>query len=374
MRAYIIYERFYDHNGDRLLVGGIESYLLALANLLKKKDIQPIIIQYAKNNFKIEHNNILIYGYSVKKNKNLYKQLYDKVERSISHDDIIIWGLDRGAQKIRHLRTISIQHGIPFDYYQEERRSHKIIKKLHLIHVLKWYQRRKAIKSFKRATYKVCVDYNFWNWFRTFCSPEEEKNIYVIPNFTKCCEFRNFPKVQDSFKIVFARRFVRMRGIEVFMNVANYFKNDPRLTFTFAGDGPYLSEIKELQSKSHNINITQYSPEDAVEFHKRFDIAIIPSLASEGTSLSLLEAMSAGDAVICTCVGGMTNVILDNYNGMFVRPNNPQDIIEAIEKLIQCDKLRIELAHNAQVTVQAAFSLTIWEKRWGVILDKIINI
>lgn len=374
MKAYIIYERFYDLDCNRLLVGGVESYLLALATLLQKKNIQPIIIQCAKNNFKISYKNILVCGYSVKKNRCLYKKLYNKVKKDLTKDDILIWGLDRGAQKTRHLRTISIQHGIPFDYNQEERKSYKLIKSLRLIHVLKWVQRRQAIQYFKKSTYKVCVDYNFWNWFRTFCTPEEEKNIYVIPNFTKCCELRSFSETQDTFKILFARRFVRMRGVEVFMDVVNHFKNNSKLSFTFAGEGPYLAEIKKLQSKSHNINITQYNPEDAVEFHKQFDIAIVPSLASEGTSLSLLEAMSAGDAIICTCVGGMTNVVLDGYNGLFVRPNNSHDIIQAIEKLVKCNQLRIELAQNAQLTVQAAFSLKKWEKKWSVIIDELISV
>ena len=371
MNAFIIYERLYDLNGEKRLVGGIESYLLTLAQFLQKKNIQPYIIQKANHDFKINQNNIIIYGFETKRSANLYKQLYKKIKKNIGQKDIIIWGLDRGAYRCKHKRTIAIQHGIPFDYYQEERHLHTLIKRLHLAHVLKLIQRLQAIIAFEKATYKVCVDYNFWNWYRTFSIPEEEKNIYIIPNFTKTCATRKFEEKTDILKIVFARRFVRMRGIEVFIKVVEHFANDNRFNFTFAGEGPYFKEIQLLSKKTNNVHITKYDPEDAVKFHEQFDIAVVPSLASEGTSLSLLEAMSAGNAPICTYVGGMTNIVIDGYNGIFVRPGSSEEIITAINHLAANPELRIKISKNAQETAQIAFSITAWENKWGKIIDKI---
>ncbi|WP_420491566.1 glycosyltransferase [Neobacillus drentensis] len=48
------------------------------------------------------------------------------------------------------------------------------------------------------------------------------------------------------------------------------------------------------------------------------------NLGSEGTSLSLLEAMAAKCAEIATNVGGMTNIILDNYNGLIINPDESE--------------------------------------------------
>lgn len=58
-----------------------------------------------------------------------------------------------------------------------------------------------------------------------------------------------------------------------------------------------------------------------------------------GTSLSLFEAMVARCAIVCTNVGGTTNIVLDGFNGFMVRPV-ADEIREAIEELIINQKKR----------------------------------
>lgn len=371
MKAFIFYERLYDKSGENLLVGGIETYLLNLAQVIKDFNIEPIIIQSADCDFHKLYEDIMIEGFSVKR-KNLYYNLYSKVRDRIGDNDIVIWGLDRCAVKINHERVISIQHGIPFDYYQEENKLKRSLLHIGLGKVVKLFQRVNAIKYFKRATHKVCVDYNFLNWYRTYSLPFEEENIYVIPNFANVPKQYTAKDENTKLKIVFARRFVRMRGIEVFLKVAKYYKNDSRVDITFAGEGPYENLVDEIVSSSNNIHKDKYMPDKAVEFHQQFDIAVVPSIASEGTSLSLLEAMSAGNVVICTNVGGMTNIVIDGYNGLFVRPNSHEDIIKHIETLLNDPSKRKALAVNAFNTIESSFSLEIWKRRWSKVIETVI--
>ena len=89
----------------------------------------------------------------------------------------------------------------------------------------------------------------------------------------------------------------------------------------------------------------------------------MPTVGSEGTSLSLLEAMAAGCAVICSNVGGMTNIILDGYNGLMVNPDE-NSFYEGICELIDNNELREEIASNGKKTVEKAFSLDRWNKKW----------
>lgn len=372
MKAYIIYERLFNAIGERLLVGGIETYLMNLAKVFIQNDITPIIVQQASVSFKKNVNGIEIRGHIINKG-NIYKKLYSTILHEIQDEDFLVWGLDRCAVKVPHERTISIQHGIPFDYYQIEMKSRQIFDKLGLGRLLKSIQRRNAIKAFEVAKYKVCVDYNFWNWYRTFCMPKDEDNITVIPNFATIDSDPNILHHNDVIKVVFARRFVRMRGVEVMIKVAEHYINNPLIQITFAGEGPYLSKIEELQRLDPTISITKYSPEDAVSFHKQFDIAVIPTIASEGTSLSLLEAMSAGTAVICTCVGGMTNIILDGYNGLYVRPGNVNDIISAIDILLKDKYMLDKISRNGVDTVRSSFSHKVWSERWSSLIKEIVE-
>ena len=81
--------------------------------------------------------------------------------------------------------------------------------------------------------------------------------------------------------------------------------------------------------------------------------------------------MSTGNVCICTCVGGMTNIILDNFNGYFVRPNSSKDIIDKISFLINNPEKMEYLSQNAQKTIESSFSFDIWEQRWINVLKEI---
>ena len=98
------------------------------------------------------------------------------------------------------------------------------------------------------------------------------------------------------------------------------------------------------------------------------DIAVVPTLASEGTSLSLLEAMSAQCAVVCTNVGGMTNIVIDGYNGTMVNPDSGS-LYEAIDALIVDADLRKKLADTAYKTAKEGFSFERWEASWIKVIE-----
>ncbi len=68
----------------------------------------------------------------------------------------------------------------------------------------------------------------------------------------------------------------------------------------------------------------------------------------EGLSIALLEAFSSGIPVIATNVGSNTEVIDNNVNGLLVEKENPEELAEALFKLIKDVKLRETLSTNAQ--------------------------
>lgn len=380
MKAYIIYKHIYSPDFSARIIGGIETYLLNLSQILRKRGIEPVIIQCANRDTQVEEEGVTYMGVALKSMKNWHQQLYKKIESRITKEDLLIWGTDTFSMKTKHQRSLAIQHGIDFDYYPEEEQRRRLALEWGLGKLYKHFQRARALRVFNRASVRVCVDYNFWNWFRTFCLPREEENVFVIPNFAvlEPAEQHVIPisssKESKPLRILFARRFVRRRGIDVMIEVAEHFKGDQRFEFTFAGEGPALKKVQDLQTRLGNIEITSYKANESIKFHRNYDIAIIPTIGSEGTSFSLLEAMSAGLAVICTAVGGMTNIVLDGFNGLLVRPNSASDIINKLEELYANPALRRILASRAEDTIAHAFSFDQWEHRWNQVIDKVLQL
>jgi glycosyltransferase involved in cell wall biosynthesis len=218
----------------------------------------------------------------------------------------------------------------------------------------------------------VCVDYNYYNWIRTLDEIPDTMHLAVIPNYaSNGISQVEFEKKLNSItdlrksKIVLARRLTRYRGAQLFADVVKrLLENYPELDITIAGDGDLEENLKAGFADNKNVHMTKYSAEQSIDFHKQFDIAVVPTIYSEGTSLSLCEAMAAGCMPIATHVGGLTNLIIDSFNGKLCYPSEDA-VYNALEELINkdIDEYKV-LLRNSYNTYTSALNKDKWEERW----------
>lgn len=375
MKVTILYNKFFDHNGERQMIGGVETYILNLARLCQELNFETLIYQFSNKSFEKHLGDLKIKGIPVFhlpfKKRNY--ALFCAAEREIdSSKDILIFGADHVSVPTKNPRFISIQHGISWDLPVKHTTERKIVK-------YKWAANIKKIRSilenkrnFENCLNTVCVDYNFLNWYRTTVTEEPDRHrIWVIPNFSPIAAkeeiaHRNY-KNSDT-RILFARRFVEIRGTRILSEaVKNLLGKYSQISFTFAGEGPDENWLREIFYANKRVRFIKYSPDETLAIHLAHDIAVVPSLASEGTSLSVAEAMAAGCPVVATAVGGVTNMIINGYNGILTMPNS-SSIQEGIESLIQNPEARERIGKRAHETANAAFSIGQWKKSWKEVL------
>lgn len=77
------------------------------------------------------------------------------------------------------------------------------------------------------------------------------------------------------------------------------------------------------------------------------EIFVLPSLM-EGMPLVLLEAMASGMPVVTTESSGMTDLVEDSHDGLFVIPGDAESLSAAIVKLCRDTELRVRLGSAAQ--------------------------
>lgn len=366
-KAFILYQKYLTEDGSKLTIGGIQTYIYSLSQLLIKQGFEVNIYQCAQINFIKEKDGMVIHGIDVskeKKQKNTKKKLFNECMKSFNNErDTLIFACESMIVKNHIKDSIAIQHGINWDVKSHEKFSSLINR---------WFLFRKALtanKIIKRIHYVnklICVDYNFVNWYRSQVA-YEDLDLQVIPNYS---EIPNVSKMETpELKLIFARRFAERRGSRLFVNsiipILNKYEN---LKVSIAGEGPDSKWMKHKLKQYKQVEFMTYKPEDSLKIHSNHDIAIVPSLGSEGTSLSLLEAMAAKCAVVATDVGGMTNIVIDGYNGLLISPKE-ELLRSSIEKLLLNETFRNQLSEKAYDTVSKAFSKSIWEKKW----IKIIN-
>jgi sugar transferase (PEP-CTERM/EpsH1 system associated) len=130
-------------------------------------------------------------------------------------------------------------------------------------------------------------------------------------------------------------------------------RRHPNLLLVIVGDGP---ERNSLESLVQDLGLTsvvtfQGFRRDIPAVLEEIDIFTLSSL-SEGTSITLLEAMASGKPVVVTDVGGNRAVVEQGVNGLLVPAAEPESLARALSALADdprlCDSMA--LANIEKVT------------------------
>ncbi|MFC0263496.1 glycosyltransferase [Fontibacter flavus] len=143
---------------------------------------------------------------------------------------------------------------------------------------------------------------------------------------------------EKPFVFVTTCRLVPVKNLDRLINalarLCNEF-SEKSIELWIVGDGP-LRETLENQSKelgvSDKVKFWGFQ-ENVFLFLKKADVFVLPSL-SEGSSVSLVEAMLSGLPSIVTKVGGAIEILGSSKSGVYIDPLNIESIVSAMVDLI----------------------------------------
>jgi glycosyltransferase involved in cell wall biosynthesis len=133
----------------------------------------------------------------------------------------------------------------------------------------------------------------------------------------------------------------------------------PNTKLILVGDGEECENIRTQIAKlrlQDNVIMTGYEPQPQ-HYLALMDIFLLSSF-SEGTSMTLLEAMALGKPCVVTNVGGNPEVIKNYHNGLTVKTDDAEAYGDAIKRLISDDKTNAKMSTNAKTRYAATFSET----------------
>lgn len=123
------------------------------------------------------------------------------------------------------------------------------------------------------------------------------------------------------------------------------------------GDGPdrhRLEEIIESLGMRPHVTLTGWVA-DVGPLLCALDVFVLSS-DSEGTSVSLLEAMRARKAIVATAVGGTPEVLGEQLASQLVPPQDPSAMAAALERILQSPSTRAAVESLARERVETAYS------------------
>ena len=185
--------------------------------------------------------------------------------------------------------------------------------------------------------------------------------IEVIPNGIPLDRFSNLPDEvgrkkreglgipPESPVIGIVGMFHKNKGHRYFLEAAtSVARSFPEAVFLIVGDGELREDMERQVRESPHLKNVRFlgQREDIPEILKVMDVFVCASF-SESFSLSLLEAMAAGRAIVTTDCGGPSEMIRDGWSGFVVPIRNSGAIAAKIALLLDDASLRKTFGQNA---------------------------
>ena len=142
--------------------------------------------------------------------------------------------------------------------------------------------------------------------------------------------------------------------IKAFANVAVKVKH---IYLVVVGDGDLREELVSLTKQLNIVERVRFTgyKSNPTKYLDLMDIFLLPSL-SEGTSMTLLEAMSIGKPCIVTNAGGNPEIVKHLETGLVTENDNEEELTVAIESLIDSPVIP-NYSKNALVRFNAQFQV-----------------
>lgn len=127
----------------------------------------------------------------------------------------------------------------------------------------------------------------------------------------------------------------------------------PDTLLLILGTGPEETELRKLAGDGV---LFLGGQNDVVRYFQMSDLFVLPSIA-EGMSVAVLEAMSCGLPVVITSVGGAQDIIHHKETGWLIAPDNSDELINGILKLLSDDGIRTSIGQKACKHVRLNYSI-----------------
>ncbi|MBI2054252.1 MAG: glycosyltransferase family 4 protein [Candidatus Staskawiczbacteria bacterium] len=142
-------------------------------------------------------------------------------------------------------------------------------------------------------------------------------------------------------------------------------KPPEKLTQEFSQAKDKLSGYIKLNNLEGRVLLKEFELEEMPLVYNGANIFV---LASENETFGqvYIEAMACGTPVIGANVGGIPEIITDNYDGFLIPPNNSILLAQKIEGLIYDEKTRKEFIKNGLKTIRRKFSI---DRQLGILFN-----
>jgi len=177
--------------------------------------------------------------------------------------------------------------------------------------------------------------------------------------------FRFRPSNDGRSRLLYVGQLVKHKGVETAIEALKILRANAAhssTTLTIVGGPDYGDSIRGIVRRERlegAIHLAGMLPHERLpEIYQSHDTLIFPSIWEEPFSITLLEAMASGLAVVSTSTGGTPELLSDGVNGLAFPKGSAVECADRINRLIDDGNLYQRLRLNARRTVEQHFDLS----------------
>ena len=221
---------------------------------------------------------------------------------------------------------------------------------------------------FKNANVNVCPSLFLKNIFSKY----GYENLIHIPNNIELSDYPFKNRANVNAKLLWVRSFAEIYNPTMAIKVAESLKVkgiETSLCMVGPEKDASFQKTKQLASELNvGVKFTgKLSKHDWIKLSTEYDI-FINTTNFDNTPISLLEAMALGMPVVSTNVGGIPYIIDHQKDGLLVEQNNKDEMVNAIESLLNSPELVQKLTKNARNKVEK-FDWEVVKLDWKALLS-----
>jgi glycosyltransferase involved in cell wall biosynthesis len=211
-------------------------------------------------------------------------------------------------------------------------------------------------------------------WTASVYRPYTESPVKCLRNAIPDLGASSSKEAPEALRFLLLASIEPRKGQDIFVNALAQMPAKIRdaAQFEIAGrvlDPDFWPTIDPVAKQIENLSVTgALSHADAIAKMRNADVIVSPSRDEAMPTVTILEAMSLGRAIITTNVGGTTEAFADGENALLIRPEAVEELASAIQRLIDDPALVARLGHNARRAYEEAFTI----ERFGAEFSELI--
>ncbi len=215
----------------------------------------------------------------------------------------------------------------------------------------------------------------------------DEAKLAVVPNGVNVDRYRKRPRdpairrgwgvPDDAFVVGYTGLLGLAHGLEVALETAERFRDDPTIRFVFLGDGPRKEALQEDAARRAlpNVTFADAVPDEELARHiAAIDLGLDTRRRigiSRGTlPVKMFSYLACEVPAVLAVEGEAADLLRDSGGGRAVPPEDPEALARAISELRSDSSVREEMGRRGRRFVEERFSRAELARRLGEVLEE----